>query len=380
MGFSLLRRRLPPVKDMAPPGDPEPKRGIFLGRYLNRETGEVGGELFYRGDRHLILFGPSRSGKGARELGQNLLRVRDRAAIVLDTKGELVAITGNYRMTIGRVITLDPLEVNGPSDGFNPLVQLDPASKLFVDDASAIAEALIKIEDKDPHWSESAEGLVTAFIMWEVVLAQRERRMPLLENVRRLLSEPDEFANGPGGRRLVRGLRVTAARMCVEGGFEIESLIGRFLRDTNEISSIQSTADRQTRWLLSPPIRDSLRRNDINFADLKRELATVFVVLPAERMRTHAAWLRCVVVSALRALYHRGGQPVLIMLDEFAALGHLGAVEDAFGLAAGYNVQLWPVLQDLNQLKALYRERWETFVANAGVVQGFAPNDLTTAE
>ena len=39
-----------------------------------------------------------------------------------------------------------------------------------------------------------------------------------------------------------------------------------------------------------------------------------------------------------------------------------------------------PVLQDLNQLKALYKERWETFLANAGVVMGFAPSDLTTAE
>jgi type IV secretory pathway TraG/TraD family ATPase VirD4 len=37
-------------------------------------------------------------------------------------------------------------------------------------------------------------------------------------------------------------------------------------------------------------------------------------------------------------------------------------------------------LQDLSQLKALYKERWETFIANAGVVCGFAPNDLTTAE
>jgi type IV secretion system protein VirD4 len=68
------------------------------------------------------------------------------------------------------------------------------------------------------------------------------------------------------------------------------------------------------------------------------------------------------------------------MLDEFAQLGHLGPIEDAFGLVRGYGVQIWPVLQDLNQLKALYKDRWETFVGNAGVVQGFAPNDLTTAE
>ena len=45
-----------------------------------------------------------------------------------------------------------------------------------------------------------------------------------------------------------------------------------------------------------------------------------------------------------------------------------------------YKVQIAGICQDLNQLKALYKERWESFLANAGVVQGFTPNDLTTAD
>jgi type IV secretory pathway TraG/TraD family ATPase VirD4 len=97
-------------------------------------------------------------------------------------------------------------------------------------------------------------------------------------------------------------------------------------------------------------------------------------------MRTHAVWLRLVIVSALRAMYRPGGLKTLFMLDEFAQLGHLGPIEEALALVRGFGIQLWPVLQDLTQLKALYKDRWETFVANAGVVQAFAPNDLTTAE
>ena len=62
------------------------------------------------------------------------------------------------------------------------------------------------------------------------------------------------------------------------------------------------------------------------------------------------------------------------------ALGHLAPLEDAFGLVRGYKVQIAGICQDLNQLKALYKERWESFLANAGVVQGFTPNDLTTAD
>ncbi len=74
------------------------------------------------------------------------------------------------------------------------------------------------------------------------------------------------------------------------------------------------------------------------------------------------------------------GCPVLFIMDEFAALGHMKTIEDAAGQIAGYGVKLWPILQDLGQLKALYKERWETFMGNAGVLQFFGNNDLTTLE
>jgi type IV secretion system protein VirD4 len=70
----------------------------------------------------------------------------------------------------------------------------------------------------------------------------------------------------------------------------------------------------------------------------------------------------------------------MMLIDEMAALGQLGPLEDAFGLVRGYGVQIAGIFQDMSQIKTLYKERWESFVANAGVVQFFAPNDKTTAE
>ena len=72
--------------------------------------------------------------------------------------------------------------------------------------------------------------------------------------------------------------------------------------------------------------------------------------------------------------------PALFLLDEFAALGRLEAVERAMGLMAGYGLQLWPILQDMSQLKDLYGERAGTFIANAGVQQVFGVNDFETAK
>jgi hypothetical protein len=90
--------------------------------------------------------------------------------------------------------------------------------------------------------------------------------------------------------------------------------------------------------------------------------------------------------AAGRAGRHRHGaiparpaQPVLFLLDEFAALGRLEPVERAMGLMAGYGLQLWPILQDMHQLRALYGERAGTFLSNAGVIQTFGVNDHATA-
>lgn len=360
---------------------------IYLGRYWDTRTERVEARLQYGGPRHTMVVGPSRVGKGARLLIPNLLHITGKSIVVLDPKGQNAAVTGAWRRRVSDVLVLNPFGVltdvypDLRSAGFNPLATLDPASPTFYDNASAIGEALVRVEGKEPHWSESARGLVVAFVMWEVLSARRERRAPSLATVRARLTEPDEYARGPDGKsHLVRGLRITAAEMCAEGGFEIESLIGRFMRGTDEMASIQSTADTQSRWLLSPHIRADVVKNAIDFARLKKRPTTIYVILPQEYMETHATYLRLVISSALRALYRPGGVPVLFMLDEFAHLGRLQPVEAALGLAAGYGVQLMPVLQSLTQLRNLYEDGYENFLGQAGAIGGFAPNDWFTAE
>jgi type IV secretion system protein VirD4 len=358
--------------------------GIGLGRHYDDATQRVGKKIPYQGERHLILFGPNGTGKGTRFLIPNLLTITDRSIVVIDPKGELAAVTADYRRTVSDVVMLNPFNMLGlGSAGFNPLAALDLESPYFYDEAAALGEALIKLEGKDPHWTESAQGLIVALIMWE---KQRKGKKANLENVREMLTERDRFENytGDDGKKLelpTAGLRFTATQMTNDGGYEIASLASRFAgRDTNELASIRSTGDTQTRWLLSKPMRDDLKKPGVDFRKLKDKPTTVYVILPAERMRTHSTWLRLVVVSALRALYRPGGLRTLFLIDEMPALGHLGPLEDAFGLVRGYNVQIAGICQDLAQLKALYNERWESFLANAGVVQGFAPNDLTTAD
>ena len=62
------------------------------------------------------------------------------------------------------------------------------------------------------------------------------------------------------------------------------------------------------------------------------------------------------------------------------SLGRLTMVEQAYGLMAGFGMQLWGIVQDLSQLERIYDKGWETFIGNSGVIQYFGSRDQKTTE
>jgi type IV secretion system protein VirD4 len=380
-----------PDPDAGVLGSTEPS-AVTLGRFVNAD-GSFGKKANYGEDRHVLLFGPNGSGKGMRFLVPNLLQIENRSIVVIDPKGELAAITAPYRRTIGEVIIINPFGVLADrtgykdltSSGYNPLRYLDPELPSFNAEASWLAEALITVEGNDPHWTRSARKLIAALIMYTRL---RDGPDASLSTVRKLLTEPvvapsrDRDGNSIPGN----GLPVTALKMLEWKEPKVPALAakaGQFTRWNREIESIVSTADTQTEALDDFEIAADLSKPGIDFRELKRRPITVYIILPPDMMERHARWLRLLLSAALRGvlrLREPGEMPVLFMIDEFAALGHLQIIETTWALVRGYGVALLPVLQDLNQLKALYKERWETFIGMAGVTAAFGPNDLTTAE
>ena len=384
---------------------------LNLGRFCG-EDGKDSATLPYESDRHGLLFGPTGSGKTTRWLVSNLLgdNLLNASVVVTDPKGELAAITGPWRKSNGHdVKVIDPfgklkeltdadpkkyekLIKSGivESVGFNPLDMLDRGGPLFYDDAAALSEALIEIEEKDSHWSKSAQGLMTGLIMLEKA---REGAKANLSNVRETLTAPVRY--DPDNDKIpIAGLPTTAADAItkaahlakVKGKSELYSidiiadLLARFTATNREIQSIVSTADTQTRWLVSPLVNSDLKKSGFDFSILKKKKTTVYIIIPAERMRTYSGWIRMLVVSALRSLYSPGGLRTVFLLDEMPAFGYLPPLADAFGIIRGFNMQIVGIAQDLVQLKDLYKTRWESFVANTGFTQFFAPNDMTTSE
>jgi type IV secretion system protein VirD4 len=355
--------------------------GAYLGEWpIRRHKGD---EVGYPGSVHLITIGPNGSGKGTGIIVPNLATLQ-RSILIIDPKGEAAAITARAREKFGSVKIINPFNVLADtlphlrSGGFNPLAVLDPTHDNFVDDCVGIAQALVKEhEGKDAFFAGSAQDLVTALVMYEKL---RNGRDATLGNVRTMLTEP--YAQDAGGQPV--GLAKTIIAMTQSDYEPLRSKAGRFKVGGKSVLDIISTANNETKLLDSPALKRDLAGEAIDWDSMKDYITTVYLILPSDRLESHANFLRLVVTSALRTLLRSPPgavlPPVLFMLDEFAQLGYLPPIENAMGIARGFGVQLWPFLQDLNQLHALYKDRWQTFIGARGVLTAFAPQDMFTAD
>jgi type IV secretion system protein VirD4 len=265
---------------------------------------------------------------------------------------------------------------------YNPLAMLDPGLPSFNVQASLLADAMVTSTGKDPHWDESARAMVAAFIMYTVLEAREAGQVPTVARLRALLCEASEEPNKENDHT-GRGIPKRALEMMDSGIAGLRNKASQFIDWNREIQSIASTAKRHTEPFDDPEISSDLAKGGFDFRDIKREPTTVYLILPPEMMGRHSKWLRLVLTAAIQGVLRMReyNEPkTLFMLDEFYALGHLEIISTVWALVRGYGVQIMPILQDLNQLKKLYPDMWETFIGMAGAVASFEPNDLTTAE
>jgi type IV secretion system protein VirD4 len=379
---------------------------IYCGNKWNPKTGREGAPLAFDLESNFELIAPPGSGKGASlEIPNLLVGLRRCSVLSIDPSGQNAAVCAEARRRAGNdVQCLNPfgLHVARYTDlqsvGCNPMSGIHWRSVLFYQECAAIGEALIKLEnDAQVHFPQSARGLVTGLVMWEVLKAAHERRPALLENVRTMLCEaetrdPDAAdltdEERKAGGRLKSGLRFHAAAMIASGHWQISDLAGRYVKDgSREIDSIISTARTQTEWLLSEPMRSDLRKNGVNWSQLAEKQTTIFVIIPAEFLETQegSVWLRLIIMCALRVLYGRAGRrkvkDIVFMLSEFASLKKLTAVEAARSQGRKYGIRLWPVIQDIHQLRDIYGPHGaESFAGQCQAVFAFAPGDWESAE
>lgn len=337
---------------------------------------QANGYVRYPGSAHLLTLAPTGAGKGRGTIIPNLLDY-DGSVLVIDPKGENAAVTARHRSTLHQVAVLDPWGKSGrPTASFNPLSWIVEENENYIADAASLAEAIVVPgRSGDNHWEDSARDLIKGLILYVALEADEDKRHLLY--LREVLSYmPD-----------------TMKALFAEMG-ESDKADGVIRRSGNrfrdmpekEFGSVLSTAQRHTQFLddAPGPMRKVLVDTTFDIRDLKsKNRLSLYLCLPPSRLKSHNRWLRVMVNMAIASLEHeqkKPEKPVLFVLDEAAVLGHMQKVAESVGLMRGYGMQLWTIWQDLNQLKAAYKDEWGSFISNAGAIQVFGVNDNETAD
>lgn len=348
--------------------------GLFLGDFEELDSRS---SLNYTGDRHLLTVAPTRSGKGVSSIIPNLLTYQG-SVLVIDPKGENARVTAMRRGANGlgqTVHIVDPWGITGAAAScFNPLDWLSADDEDISENAMMLADSMItpRSGNGDPFWDMEAKALLMGIILY-VALDSYEQGQRTLGRVRDIIvSDSDTFNE-------------TLARMGSHPNHIINSTAMRTISKEDKLrASVLASLQSHTHFLDSPRIRENLSRSDFKFEELKSSKITIYLVLPADRLETFGRWLRLLVQQAItvnaRNIAVRPDKPILFLLDEMAALGRLTMVEQAYGLMAGFGMQLWGIVQDLSQLERIYDQGWETFIGNSGVLQYFGSRDQKTAD
>jgi type IV secretion system protein VirD4 len=362
--------------------------------YRNRRCLEP---LFYGGPAHGTVIGGARKGKFTDVEAQILMSAggaghgltgAPQSLFMVDIKGQGCAVTWRQRRRMGqKVFRLDPFNLMERLPGVvecpplarvDPMKRLDPLSKTFGADCDNISEAVIP---HDPHgesyWVNHARKLSSGVMMLQKTHFPNETLVDVLHKIA-----------GPELRFLALDAMPGGSRWSSrpEHQFIVDRLAFAAIAEPEDkhFQGAVSTATVAMQFMGNTCIAESLSGSTLEPEQLTREPITVFLILPGEYLGGNTSnWFRlmsgCFVDAVMRST--RRTVPVLGILDEFkSAVGRLGVIETAMGLASGYGLQLIPVFQNLSQIQELYPQGWETFLANSGFRIFFAPRDKTTSD
>lgn len=323
-------------------------------------------------DRHVLLVGGSRGGKGTSFIVPNLLHHKG-SVICFDPAGENFDLTAAYRQQVlgQNVIVLDPFGTTDvPTASWNPLLEIDfDTDEQAMDKCFALAESLIEMSGKDAYWTQSAQELLAMCCAY-IGLRSISENMHLPQVYALLQSEDLEPL-------------WTAMSHCEGLGGAVARYGASCLsREAKEFGSVIQTFRTSLRFLNTLTMSDNLSSSTFSMKQLKDGNTSVYVIVPAGAGSTYRNWLRMLFDGAFDAMQDMSipnpEHSTLFLIDEFPTLGHMSRIKRAAGEAAKFSVQLFLCSQDIPQLHEIYGDSWETFQGNSGLTIMFSNNDLTT--
>jgi len=348
------------------------RTGIVLGR-------KDGRLLVFGGQEHVMLYAPTRTGKGVGVVIPNLLTWPD-STVVLDVKRENWAATAGFRAAHGQAVHLfDPLDPEGRTARFNPFGHIDRSDPIEVlDELQRIAAMLFPHPPHtDPFWTDSAR---TGFVGVGAYLAETPERPFTFGAL---------YAELTAGDPRLRFPALIARR--ADTGSPLSPGCAQAMRDfcaasENTFASVRQTLTSRLNLWLNPRVCAATEASDFDLRDLRSRRTSIYLAASPDNLIRVAPLYALLFQQLVDATCRERPDPVrhphqvLLLLDEFARLGHAEVLAKSFAYVAGYGLRLLPVLQSPAQVRAEYgADVTEEILANCAVEIAFAPKELRLA-
>ena len=296
--------------------------------------------------------------------------------VFTDPKGEIYDRTAGYLKEHGYKIKVLNLVHPQYSDGYNPLMHV--SSEIDVD---VIANTIVKGQKtdsggSDPFWDDSAEMLLKALIYY--LMATRPDEEQNLASCAELV----RAANNKGGSNLLTELisKLPFEHPARTNYKSIE------IAPEKTYSSILSTLQSKLGKFDSKEIAELTSTDTIDFEEIGNEKTAVYVISPD----THSAYdfLMTIFFSQMiQQLYdfadNNGGKlkvPVYFILDEFANIGRIPDFDKKISTSRSRRISFSVILQNLDQLEAIYDKAYETIIGNCDTHLFLGSNSQKTVE
>jgi type IV secretion system protein VirD4 len=413
------------ARDMAEAGVLGQTEGVYIGGWYDQKNERLN-YLRHDGPEHVLVFAPTRSGKGVSLVIPTILAWGE-SAVIYDIKGENWAKTAGHRAQTGHLcLQFAPCDETGRTTRFNPLAEIRVGTMRDVSDAQNIADILVKNLDNKPndtHWIDTASIIVMGTLLHICYVAAGEGREANLadlashfaiygQNFRdtlKIMAATEHDKHGKFGWILADG-RPTRVHPTV-----LECVQKMLDKADREFSSVVSTINTALAIYADPLVRRNTAASDFtvdNLVNFERPVSLYIVVPPSDRLRL-SPLLRLVFTLIVNRLTYRMaftpggaaeeaaateregdanpnalGQPaleqvrnrfrLLMMIDEFPTLKRMELFADALSYMGGYGIKAYLIAQDLQQIYDSYGVH-ESIVSNCHVRVAFAPNKIETA-
>lgn len=332
---------------------------------------------------HTLLIAPTRSGKGVGSIIPTLLHWKG-SVFCNDIKGE------NYRLTSGFRSLFSDVYMFGPtledSAKWNPLNEIRIGTSKEISDTQLVAGIIInpdsKIAASDPFWDNQATALLTGVILYLINSKQQEKS---LRKIFQILSDVELGTDAKAGMEMLIEkftdmLNLDTGKPSVNDAKKtyLSQIINASSSEKTFSNIITSTTQKLFLYM-DPIVGENTAYSDFSISDLnkgEKPTALYFVIPPDQLIRINSLQKIFIQFLLSKTIEKEDDfdHKLLVLIDEFPALGEMEIFEKTLGYVASYGLKMFLVAQSLNQLYKIYSKD-TSIIDNCNTQMYYTPNN-----